>query len=161
MISSFLSHTPAYVYFVFMYLLYVGWQASKGRVISIYKNIITVGVFLYLAITGITRLDLGFFYYTWFLILMCFFCYLGWGQAANAKIVVDKKEKTIRLPGSWTTLVVVLIVFGFKYYLGYQNSQDPSFILGLQSKILTILVSSFSLGLMAGRLINLLYRLHG
>lgn len=157
-ILNFLSHTPTYVYFVFFYLFVVGFQASKDRVVSIYKPVIILIVFWFLSISGITKLKLDYSYYILFLSVIIVSGYLGWRLVANKKILIDKKKRLIALPGSWTTLVLVLIIFSSKYYLGYKNSQDPCFIFSSGSRLLTIFTSGFSLGLISGRFINYMYR---
>jgi len=115
-------------------------------------------VFFYLFIQGMGRLQLNDNYYYLTLFVLVFSGFFGWKQVANKKIIVDKKKMLMALPGSYATIILVFIVFATKYYLGYKNSQDHSFILSSSAKLLTIISSGFSFGFMTGRFVNYLYR---
>jgi hypothetical protein len=141
-----------------MYLFFSGIKASRARVVSFYKSLLVVGIFSFFSISGIAKLELSYFLYMILLIVLGASCYLGWIHVANKRIFIDRKKMLIFLPGSWITLALVLIIFASKYYLGYKCFKDSLFLLSLKAKLLSILSSGFSSGLIFGRFINYIYR---
>ena len=155
---NFLSNTPLYVYFLLIYLVVVGFRASKNRIVSLNRTIIVAAIISYLAISNIVKVQLSSSLYILLSGVIVSCCALGWFLSKNKNILVDKKRKLLALPGSWLTMVVVLLIFFSKYYLGYHNYSDPSYMLSLEAKLITIYVSGFSFGLIFGRFINYIYR---
>lgn len=157
-IINVLFHTPTYVYFIFVYLVIVGIRTARDRVVSLYKSMVVVAVFLYLSINGIAKLQLDYGYYLALFMILAASAYLGWLQAAKRKILIDREKMLLSLPGSWATLVLVFVIFSSKYYIGYKSSLDPSFLLSSPAKLLAIVTSGFSSGAVVGRFINYIYR---
>jgi len=155
---GFLSHTPIYVYFIFIYLVVVGFLGCKDREVYFYKIIIVTGVFLYLSVNTMIKFDLGYLYYTLFLLMIISSCYVGCVLEARKKISINKNKMLISLPGSWLSLFLVIFIFSTKYYLGYRNFQDSSFVSTPEAKLIIVLSSGFSAGLPSGRLMNYIYR---
>lgn len=158
MIFKILSSTPVYVYLILCYLLLVGIRAAKNRIVSLNRILLSYGVFAYLAISAILKFQLTFSNYILLLSVLILFSFLGWLSIAKKMIKIDQQKKLMALPGSWITLLLVLIIFSSKYYLGFKSYQDPIYIMSLEAKIITISTSSFSLGLILGRLSNYLFR---
>lgn len=156
--GDFLSHTPAYAFFIFFYLLFAGIKASKDRVVSIYKTAFIAVAFFLLSIGGVTKLKLHPSLILAYLSIIILSGLVGWFRVSRAKIFVDKEKKLISLPGSWITLGLLLAIFSSKYYLGYNLYRDPTFFQTTEAKLITILASGFSFGFVFGRLLNYLYR---
>jgi hypothetical protein len=86
----------------------------------------------------------------------CF--YSNWKMTKKRNIQINRNTKELLVPGSWLNLVLFLVIFTSKYYLGYQNSKSPSYLLTDEAKVVTMLSSGVSLGMVGGRLTNYLYR---
>jgi len=44
---------------------------------------------------------------------------IGWTITSSVVIMADKKKSLVKVPGSWSTLIVVLLIFAVKWYFGY------------------------------------------
>ncbi len=83
---------------------------------------------------------------------------LGWLQIFYRQLRVDREHKLIKVPGSWSTLILIFIIFGTKYYFGYQLSSDPQLVYQTNFEISMLAVSGICTGLFVGRLLCYLYR---
>jgi len=158
-IVQFLKHTPTYVYAIFAYLLYVGIKSSKDRVVSIIRTPIIGLVFLYLAASTIYKSfpDTGFIWGTFFLSLITG-SFLGYLQVYKQDIKIDKAKKLIALPGTWSTIIILLIIFVGKYYIGYNHHEKPEMFQKLEFQLLGLGIMGISSGLFVGKTINYFYR---
>ena len=75
---------------------------------------------------------------------------LGSLQLKLCKITVDAKHKLIKVPGSWVTLFLILIIFACKYFVGYEMAVDPKM---LTNEPFEIFLSGVTAGMFIGRLI--------
>jgi len=50
---------------------------------------------------------------------------IGWQTVRNWKIKVDRHRKTISVPGTWSTLIFILLVFVVRYYFVYHYESHP------------------------------------
>lgn len=122
-----LTHTPWWVYLLLIYLLKIGIDATKAKVVPLKKLIILPAIFLILSlnnlITGVRHdvITLGTY-----LISLLFGAWVGWLLVRKLALQFDKKKGLIRLPGSWVTLVLIVIIFSTKYYFGYTLASDPT-----------------------------------
>jgi hypothetical protein len=160
MIWEFFRHTPVYVYVVFAYLVISGLQASRDRVIPIFKPVILTVLFLILSLDTLLRvfsvncISIGI----WLVGSIIGFC-LGWLQAWRRNIKVDKQKKKLFLPGTSSTLLIALFIFALKYYIGYTRHEYPERLQQVGFQIFAVLLSGWSSTLFLGRLVNYFYRL--
>lgn len=91
---------------------------------------------------------------SWFIsiIMGSFFGYLLARRYQN-QFRVDKKRWLIELPGTWTTLVLIMAIFISKYYFGYELSVDPSLTNNTIFEFVMLTVSGVITGLFIGRLL--------
>lgn len=155
-----LIHTPWWVYLILAYVLNVGIRASKTRVVALKKLFIVPAIFLFMSIhTLVTSIKIDIFTVTIWSLAILLGTGLGWWQIARYQLQVDKKHGLIRLPGTWSTLLIIAIIFITKYYFGYQQAVNPDFA-NQASLIYSLLaVSGICTGLFIGRLICYLYRM--
>ena len=119
-------NTPWWVYILFIYLLFIGIKASKPAVVHIAKLAAIPLVFTYLSLEtlilsfNINVLSVG----TWLISVLAGIG-LGVWLVKSLQIQVDRAKKLIGIPGTWSTLIIVLIIFASKYYFGYQAGIDP------------------------------------
>src|SRR4051812_11297371 len=104
--------TPWWVYILFLLLVIIGLKALKPRTIPFQRLIILPAVLTiwnvgWLAIRLQDHLS-PFFYWAIGLIIGAI---IGWLTVLRWKIGADPHRKLISLPGNWTTLVLILLVF--------------------------------------------------
>ena len=146
-------HTPWWVYLLLCYLIAVGIKASKVRIIPLWKAFVLPTIFLSMSIQTLTtietieHLSIG----SW-IVAMLVGSSFGWWQVQRLDIKIDKKRSLIQIPGSWDTLVVILIIFIAKYYFGYEKATNPVLVTQLNFKISVLVLSGGCTGLFLGKL---------
>jgi hypothetical protein len=158
-IIQFLKNTPTYVYFIFIYLMYVGIKSCRNRVVSIIRTPIIGMVFLYLAGNTIYKSfpDTGAIWGV-FLLFLTAGAFLGYLLVYKQKIQVDKKKNLIALPGTWTTIIILFIIFTCKYYIGYIHHEKIEMFQNRGFQFFALGIMGVSSGLFVGRSINYFYR---
>jgi hypothetical protein len=120
-----LKGTPWWVYVLFFYLLSIGLKTLKPRVISLKKMFIIPTVFtvwtLYTMFSKFSHLSS---IAIWGISLIVAIL-IGWSLSRKINIQTDKKKGLIRLPGTAITLILILLIFGTKYFFGYLYATDP------------------------------------
>ena len=154
-----LINTPWWVYLLLAYLIKVGIQASKTRTVELKKlfiiptvfTLISIHTLLYsFAIDALTIL-------TWFAAILTGMV-LGWIQIYQYKLKIDKKNGLIQIPGTWSTLIIIMIIFITKYYFGYELAIDPALAQQSTFEMSALLISGICTGFFIGRLICYFYR---
>ena len=159
-IWNILKHTPTYVYVIFIYLMYTGLQARKEQVISIFKPVALAAVFSYMAIDMLIRsFQMNATVLGIWLFSLSLGIFLGWLQFSRKNIQVDKEKKLIKLPGTWSSLFLILIIFSSKYFFGFMYFRSPHLFQNLGFQVFALLISGSTSGLFIGRLANCFYRL--
>lgn len=149
-----LSNTPWWVYALFIYLVMIGIKASNTRVISIKKLFIIPVIFTYLSIhTLITSFDIHVLEVSIWGSAILIGTLFGWAEVfrQHRHIKVDKTKHLIQVPGSWMTLILILVIFASKYYFGYELDQDPELIHQNAFEYSMLIVSGICTGLFIGR----------
>jgi hypothetical protein len=72
-------------------------------------------------------------------------------------IKVDTKHFLIQLPGSWSNLIIMLLIFSLKYFFGYDLAVNPHHAELMEYKLSMFAVSGLLTGFLQGRLIGYLY----
>lgn len=154
-----LAGTPAWVYILFFYLMFIGFQASKPSVVPLWKMATMPVIFIWLSfhsliyvipynVTTIGSLIFG----------LLIGGMIGWLLVYRHPISVDKEKKLLKLPGSWLTLNLILLIFTVKYYFGYELAVDPQRLYHFQFEVFMLIVSALCTGLFIGRFGLYLYR---
>jgi len=50
---------------------------------------------------------------------------IGWWMVYQLTLRCDRSHYLIEIPGTWSTLIIILLIFASKYYFGYELSVDP------------------------------------
>lgn len=159
-IWQFLINTPWWVYVLFIFLIKIGFQASKSRVVSLKKLFIIPAVFTFMSVhTLLTAVKPDYFAISSWSLAVLVGILLGYWQVYRYNVQVDKKQWLIRLQGTWSTLIVILIIFGTKYYFSYALAVDPQRASQTAFEFSMLAVSGACTGLFIGRLICYLYRM--
>lgn len=142
--------TPWWVYVVFIYLMIVGYKYSQQRTVgfmqlSILPLIMTLwsalSFYKLFSIASIEALIL------WFII---FFGGIGIGYWIKSGVIcsADHITQAITIPGSWSTLLLLSLLFVVKYYVGYAcataTQECTSFV--IQDMLFSTFIRSILLG---------------
>lgn len=158
LLLEFLKGTPWWVFVLFFYLMFIGFGAVKPSVVSLIKLAILPVLFTALAIhTLIVSFSINS---TAILLLaagLLLGSLVGLLIASGKDYKVDRQHLLILMPGNWSTLILILLIFASKYYFGYALSANPMIIHNLNFEIIMLIVSGICTGLFIGRFICYLY----
>ena len=153
-------HTPWWVYLLFVYLMFIGYKASKTGVLPLGKLVILPAVFVAMSIeTLINSFKITPLLFGIWLLSILLGAGLGWLQIFKQAIRVDKEKKLFEVPGTWATAIVIFLIFATKYYFGYELSADPGLTKQTYFEVTMLFFSGVFSGLFVGKLLNYLYRL--
>lgn len=155
-VKNAISGTPWWVWVIFIYLLLVGLKATRNRVIYLPKLYIIPIILIGLQYE--TFLSGKFFNVTLYLSLLCIGLGVGILSVLKAPIKTFKDLKSIELPGSYSTLIILLLFFSVKYIFGYLQATNP--ILYNQNEFLEIAINAAFSGFFLGRTLNYTYRFY-
>ena len=159
-IQQTLIHTPWWVYLLLAYLIFIGIKARKPSTVSIYKLAILPVVFLSLSIEMlVTHFDINFLSISTWLASVAAGSLIGAILVCRQKIKIERDKKLLHVSGSWSTLILILIIFIGKYYCGYALSQDPSTAINIKTEVLVLAISGACSGTFVGRMLVYIYRL--
>jgi len=153
-------NTPWWVYLLFVYLMFVGYKASKKGVVPLIKLVILPAIFFVLSLeTLVSSFKISLLsFVVWFLSLFVG-AVLGWLLICRQSIRVDKEKKLFELPGTWVTGIVIFLIFVVKFYFGYELSTDPELKQNTIFELSMLFFSGVFSGSFIGKLFNYLYRL--
>ncbi|AZE84788.1 hypothetical protein C4J98_3382 [Pseudomonas orientalis] len=146
-----LRETPVWVYAVFFLLLYWGVMACFRSNETRRSLLISPVIFLvwslaamnYTAQPWVSSGSWASGFLAGLMIAFVAFDYHG--------ITRGEERGSISVPGSAKLLVISLLFFCIKYYIGYQQATDPVFANSLPILILTGIASGLTIGLLCGR----------
>jgi len=81
----------------------------------------------------------------------------GFFQLVRMNIQVDAKQFFIQIPGSWSNLVVILLIFSSRYYFGYDLAVNPQHNDLLDYKSIRFASSGLLTGYLQGKLLGYFY----
>ncbi|HSY29515.1 MAG TPA: DUF6622 family protein [Burkholderiaceae bacterium] len=161
MIIEILSHTPLWVFALLFGLIYLGFQQSKTRSVTMKRLVILPIAMLGLSFSGVwTTFGSG---------TLALACWTGamvagaalaqlLGSARN--VSYSAETQTFKLPGSWLPLFLMMAIFFTKYAVGFSLAQNPG-LLAVSSFVgVASAVYGFWSGIFFGRMINIL-NVHG
>jgi len=154
-----LTHTPWWVFVLFFYLLKVGIDATKPRVVSMKKLFILPAVFLAISINSlISSFSIGLLTLAVYATSLAIGIIGGWALVRNLNLHFDHKHHLVKMPGSFVPLILVLTIFSTKYYLGYLIATHPEIVQKVEFTLFQLAVSGLCTGLFLGRLGGYLLR---
>jgi hypothetical protein len=141
---------PWWVYVLFVYLVSIGIKATKPRTVSEKKLLLLPVIFLIWSVYGLfQKVLLGF--HSLILIWVLFVslgAYLGIKEVHSWKILRDKERGEITIPGNYSTLVLILSIFVFKFLWGYfyASQAEVSYWIYFADTLTSSLVTGFFVG---------------
>lgn len=155
-----LKNTPLWVYVLFLYLLFVSFQAhlpSKQHILKL-ALLPTVLVVLW-AQTLIAAVGISMMTISVSALGVIIGATIGWTIVWQKRIVIDHDKPILEVPGNWHTLVCILLIFIVKYYYGFEYERDPTLITLTRLEFAAFFVMGICTGIFVGKFANFLYRL--
>ena len=150
-VQTIVSHTPAWVWILLAFLVSRGFKALKGGTVPLSKLAIVPAVF---AAWGLVHLfkEPAAGWVTGLAWLVGAAAGLGIGTllARTSGMSVDRVQKTVTLPGSAVPLLLILVTFASKFWLGVELATTHAGVDSMYA-ILDGLVSGVVAGIFAGR----------
>ncbi len=143
--------TPIWVWGVFIYLLFVGIKAIETRIIYLPKLFIVPVILLGLKYQSLVS-EISLVFIAVFLISLS----LSFIAHRYAKIEIIKSAKSVQLPGSYSTLLILISFFAVKYTFGYLNSVMPE--ISMKHSIIDLVTSGIFSGYVWGRSLRYAYK---
>ncbi len=121
-----LNNTPWWVYVLFFILIPIGLRSTKSRTLSFHRLLLLPGVFTLWNIGWLVeRTHEEFFLFGYWVIGVVIGSGLGWLSVRYWHVQADRKRKMVTLPGSWSSLILILLVFATRYAFIYQYEVHP------------------------------------
>ena len=144
-----LVHTPTWVWALFAFVLVMGWQRTRDRVVPMWRLLLLPGALLVLTISGWVTAGLA----SLPAIALGFVAggTLGW------LLVRDGSARRLEgnrlwLRGDWWSFLQIVVILVFRYATTVAGIVNPAFAADPVWHPLTLLVSSALTGLFLGRL---------
>jgi hypothetical protein len=149
---------PWLVYLIFCCCIIYGWWARYSRVIS-YRRVLLFPILLGLwsLHSVFARYSTSFGHLTVWTIFLIIGCIIGWLATIHNHTQADKEKKLIKIPGSPSMLIWILLIFIFRYYFGFIHTFHPE---SLKSAFYTypdIIISAMLIGIILGRGLHYTY----
>ena len=153
-------YTPWWVHVLFCFLVSVGVKASRTAVVIIQKMLIAPVVFTLLSLQSLyTHLDIDLFVLTVYVLSSCAGILGGFLQVSMQSLRVDRERSLIEIPGTWSVMVLVMIIFFTKYYFGYELSVDPDALKNTAFEVAFIGFNALCTGMFIGKAACFYHRL--
>lgn len=141
MIIEILQNTPLYVYWMFFSLLAVGFIQRKTRILSV-KRALAVPLFLVmLSILGFYfDFNFSFISLVFFLSAFTLTFFISKKYKKSSHVKYCKENKTFTIEGSFIPLVMMMLVFFTKYFVGVLSALESEL---LSNSYFIAILSSF------------------
>ena len=145
--------TSWWVYFVCIALVYVSYQASKPRIIKLHLLLVVTAYFICLSIIGmyafvqLNALNIACWFVMFLLGSGC-----GWLQLCTTRAKAITGHRKLLLPGSWTTMFVIILLMAGRYYLRTEIHLDASIIQTAKFHFFAMAGYGFFTGFFLGRI---------
>jgi hypothetical protein len=120
-----LTHTPVWVWFLFAFVAYMGWQRSQDRVVALWRLLLFPVLMGVLALSGLAGAGLA--------ALPAILVGLVIGGTAGWLMERDGATRRLAdgrlwLRGEWWSLVQVVLIVAFRYATGVLAAVNPAFL---------------------------------
>lgn len=156
MLIEILSHTPLWVFGLFISLLVLGVKQSRGRSVKAHMIFLLPIGMLILSFVGLTSsFGLSLMPVLLWVTSLLLLSYINFRFFPLRSLQHDKVENKYQLQGSWIPLVLMMAIFFTKYLVGIASALNPNLLLSLQFiVVLSMLYGIFS-GIFIGRAISI------
>jgi len=158
-ILAVLRNTPWWTWVLLAYLILQGIRAMRGGSTSLLRLSIVPIAFAAWGLWGIfDRFDGSRFSIAIWLMSVGIGFTFGMVHMASLNVGINKRERTLELPGSSIALISGLLVFMIKYVLAVLSAIHPQVLTETWFLIVDVGITGLVAGLFAGRLFNLWQR---
>lgn len=115
------SGAPWWVYILFVYLLSVGLKATKPRTVPIARVVLIPVLFLAWSFYGLYQkllLEYLSLIPLW-IVFLAVGTYFGVKEVQSWRISKGPRKGEVTIPGNYSTLVLILLIFVLKFFWGY------------------------------------------
>ena len=146
MIIEIFTHTPPWVYALFVGLFLLGWQQSRSRNVKQFVIFLLPIGMLVLSFFGVTSsFGYGLFNIFLWLVGICLCALLGLKLFPTSSALYQVETRSFIVPGSWWPLVFIMAIFFTKYAVGVISSIDPELLKNISAALtLSLLYGVFS-----------------
>lgn len=149
-----LEGTPTWVYILFVFLLLIGFKSIQPKTVGYRRLFLLPIIFAIWNLYAIfNRLDGKYSIFLLWMIGLFLGAVVGWQMVRTWKVRASHRKKTITLPGSYSTLILILLVFAVRYYIGYREAVDPN--LSEEFYLVSASATGVITGIFLGRAIEL------
>jgi len=124
-LSELISHTPTWVFAIFFILLLLGFIQSREREVKV-KTVfilpIAMIIFSFFGVSSVFGLSL-FTISLWFLGLTITLL-IGLKLAYPKLVCFSVQSNKLKIPGSWTPLLLMMAIFFTKYFVGFAVARE-------------------------------------
>lgn len=149
--TAILQHTPSWVWVLLAFLVFRGVQSMRGGTTKIYRLAIVPVIFTLWGLYGlITQPTMNWLACSAWLAGVLLGLASGFAMARRSAMTADRIHGTITLPGSPVPLMLMLLIFIVKFWLGFAlatHATPPD----SPYPILAALVSGLVAGIFVGR----------
>lgn len=146
---SILYQTPWWVYALFVSLVIIGLKSTRGRTISLSKLLILPGIFTVLNIIWLTERIQGKYTLLFFWAIgLLIGSLIGWRIVLHWKTMANHRLHHLYIPGSWSTLFIILLVFAVRYFFvyNYENHLNESYNFHLADSFISGIITGIFIG---------------
>jgi hypothetical protein len=153
--------TPWWVYVLWGYILYIGVQATKTRVVSPGRLFVMPGIFTLWYIASMWHApNVSLFHSCIWLGIAIIGALGGTLLAMQRTVQADHTHHLIKLSGTWMILAILLIIFAIKYYFGYACATASTDHLCSMYKMQSLLFSTCTSSLFWAHTLMIIYKYH-
>ena len=112
---------PWWVYLLFAYLLSIGIKSTRPRTLSVQRVVLIPLLFLAWSFYSLYRtlpLKLPSLMLVW-VVFFALGAYLGVKEVTSWRISINRSKGEITIPGNYSTLAIILLIFILKFVWGY------------------------------------------
>jgi len=134
-----LTHTRPYVWAIFAFIIFMGFQRTRDRTVQLWRLFLLPTIMILTALSGMIGAGLGS--------LPAILAGLAVGGVSGW--LLERDGATRRLPngqvwlrGEWWSFVQILLIFGFRYSLAVVGAINPTFVADPTVHLVAMFVSS-------------------
>ncbi len=143
---------PWLAYLVFSYCVIYGWRARHPRIISYYRLfIVPLLLSIWTLYSIFVRYSLSWGHLSAWIIADALGSWIGWVSSCHLPIEADKRKKLIKVPGTRSMLLWILLIFFFRYYFGFIHIFHPESLKNPFYTYPDLIVSALLIGFLLGR----------
>jgi hypothetical protein len=150
LIIGILTHTPLYVWAIFAFIAFLGYQRTKDRTVQLWRLLLLPVIMVVLSVSGMIGAGAS--------VLPAILAGIAVGGVSGW--LLEREGATRRLPGGrvwlrgeWWSLVQVLSIFVVHYSLAVTGAINPALVADPTVHLVTTFVSSLLSAMISGRLL--------